>query len=259
VALLSVAVLAAGSSCDNGDWISDVEPGQGGADGVIIATVTPTTSANSNLLLPDLETLPLYDLHIQYGTNGRVLRFATTVTNGGDGPLELLGVSDPRSNRTTAIQRIVKRDGSLQEHIAGNFVYHPTHSHWHFEDFILFELWTYRPDGSLETQLESTGKLTFCIFDSEPMNPPFPYAAEKPAFAECGNDAQGVSLGWADTYGSAVPGQELDINDLPDGRYAIRSTADPDNRLRELDDTNNAVVQYVEVTASDLVIPLDGP
>jgi hypothetical protein len=256
--IATVVALALAVNACNDESLSK-SPGQGGSDeGVTIETVTPSPRA-SGLLLPDLETLPPYDLHYSYSAGGAlVLRFATTITNGGDGPLELLGVYDPRGNRTTAIQRIVKVDGTLQEHIAGSFVFHPGHKHWHFEDFTIFELWSYRPDGSLDTLLTSTGKITFCIFDSELMNPPFKGAALKPAFGDCDNDSQGISLGWADTYGSSVPGQELDISNVPEGRYAIRSLADPDNRIIEIDDTNNEVIIFVELTESDIIV-LDGP
>ena len=46
----------------------------------------------------------------------------------------------------------------------------------------------------------------------------------------------GLSIGWADYYGSTLPGQELDIRGLPDGRYCLRNEADPADRLDESDE-----------------------
>ena len=37
---------------------------------------------------------------------------------------------------------------------------------------------------------------------------------------------------------------------MPDGRYAIRSTADPENRLLETNDTNNRSIVYIQLTGN---------
>ncbi|MPZ48290.1 MAG: hypothetical protein GEU75_03085 [Dehalococcoidia bacterium] len=219
------------------------EPGQGGADpdGPI---ATPTPAIDRNLLAPDLQTLPPFKLSLQSTLEGgRELRFGTTIVNLGQGPLDLLGQPDS-AGRTVVTQRIARIDGGISARQVGNFILHPTHEHWHFEDFMEFELWSYAPGGRLEQRLVTSGKLTFCIFDTETIEPA---AAKAAAFSECGNEAQGISVGWGDTYDAPVPGQALDVSDIADGRYALRMIADPDDRLLELDETNNANVAYIEI------------
>lgn len=74
----------------------------------------------------------------------------------------------------------------------------------------------------------------------------------------CGGQIQGVSPGWEDIYEATFDGQELDISELPDGRYAVRITADPDNQVPELDKSNNSIVVYIEI--ADLQVDvLPGP
>jgi subtilase family serine protease len=65
-------------------------------------------------------------------------------------------------------------------------------------------------------------------------------------------------VGWGDTYEATVPGQHLNLTSVPDGRYALRSTADPDNLLVESNERNNDVIVYVEITGLALDV-LDGP
>ena len=50
----------------------------------------------------------------------------------------------------------------------------------------------------------------------------------------------GVSVGWEDEYYYGLPGQELNVTGVKAGRYCLVSTADPDNLLRESDNSNNA-------------------
>ena len=49
----------------------------------------------------------------------------------------------------------------------------------------------------------------------------------------------GLSAGWQDPYTWALPDQRLDITGLPDGRYRLVATADPNNWFREVDEKNN--------------------
>lgn len=64
----------------------------------------------------------------------------------------------------------------------------------------------------------------------------------------------GISPGWGDTYGSSLSGQELNIEAVPDGEFALRSVADPDNNLAESDEA----IVYLEIEA-DQVRELEKP
>lgn len=198
--------------------------------------------------LPDLIALPPRQLYIRISpeTGRRELRFSTTIVNVGDGPLDLWGRHDPRSGKTVATQRIATVKGTV-DRLAGSFVYHRGHEHWHFESFTMFELLTLQNDGSLGSVAATTGKMTFCIRDSEHVNPALPHAAPKRVFNGCEQNVQGISVGWGDLYRAKTPGQSLDLRRVPDGVYAIRSTSDPENRLAEKDETNNATTGFVEL------------
>jgi hypothetical protein len=246
--IVSGTGLLAGDGQPAAGWTDDLPlqldiPGE--PAGVAVSQPTP----DPNLLLPDLVTLAPENLYIEVnGAGDRLIRFDTSVINVGDGPLDMLGTYDATANAVRAIQRIQTLTGDVVEQFVGSFVFHQGHNHWHFEDFTVFELWSYRLDGSLDELLATTGKLTFCVIDSEPIDPPLADAPAVPAFGGCGREVQGISVGWADVYDSTIPGQQLDITDVPDGRYAVRSTTDPDNLLMETDETNNSVAVYIEIS-----------
>jgi hypothetical protein len=218
---------------------------------------TPTPDAPKELL-PDLQVLPTRELYIEGAGDARKLRFSTTVVNTGDGPLDIAGAFDAARRITTATQLVHHDDGSAEEHLAGEFAFHPGHEHWHFRDFTAFELWTYREDGSLDEMKASTGKATFCAVDEVLEHADLPRVPQGPSYLQCGQAVQGISVGWSDTYTADLIGQELDISGVPDGRYAVRTIVDPAERLRETRDDNNEGVVYVELHG-DRVSMLDGP
>lgn len=210
-------------------------------------------------LLPDLQVSQPHELFIQAGIDGvREIRFSTTIANLGDGPLAMVGGFDEGTGAVSTIQRIEHTDGSLEQYDVGRFVFDDGHDHWHLEDFIVFELLSLGPAGQPEAVLATTGKMTFCLADSHPSAEQPPNAAPKASVTSCEQEIQGISVGWEDIYLAALPGQELDIPELPDGRYAIRSTVDPDGLLLETDDENNESLSYVEVSGS-VISYIEGP
>lgn len=218
------------------------------------AAASPTPSPSPGLLLPDLRVGPPRELHITRDprTGDRQIRFSTAVTNLGEGPLELSGEHDPIERRTVASQRIRRFDGGTDARVAGVFVFHPAHDHWHFEDFTSFELWTHDGDGELTRLVATTGKMSFCVWDSDPMADPPPEAPSRRAYERCPQDIQGLSIGWMDVYSARTPGQHLTIEGVPDGAYAIRSTVDPVDRLIESDEGNNDAIVYVRLSGSQI-------
>ncbi len=199
------------------------------------------------MLLPDLRTLPPFDLRIRWDsrTNTTLLRFSNSIWNSGQGPIELLGISDPASGRTYVTQRIFASGEAIHELVVGEFTYHPHHFHWHFEGFALFELWSLASDGTLDAVVSSSGKASYCVRDYSRSSQP--QVQPRPRYTVCGTDLQGISPGWIDTYQYFLEGQSLDISSLPDGRYALISTADPFNLIHESDDTNNMAVIYLQI------------
>jgi hypothetical protein len=220
--------------------------------------VPPAERETPHELLPDLQVMPTRELYVEDGGSGRKLRFSTTVVNTGDGPLDIAGMFDAARGITTATQLVHRSDGSTKEHLAGEFIFHPGHEHWHFEDFTVLELWTYGDGGELDEMRATTGKATFCAVDEVLEYADLPHVPDGPAYLQCGQSVQGISVGWSDTYTADLIGQELDITGVPDGRYAVRTIVDPAERLRETRNDNNALAVYVELRG-DSVSMLDGP
>ena len=210
--------------------------------------------AEDDPLEPDLVIRPITGLSIDTATRRKLLRFATRVGNSGVGIAELAPGQratdcdedgDPSNDRRT-FQRIYQdtdgngyytRDGDelLSRIYAGCSIYHPAHSHWHFEEFARYVL--ERP--ATGRVVASSEKVSFCVRDSLR----FGSFAGSPATAYYGDCTQGsimgLSIGWADLYSASLPGQELNVRGLSDGRYCLRMTANPAGRILESDRSNN--------------------
>ena len=232
----------------------------------IFVSYAPMPVTGATDLLPDLRTLSPKQIYIRYAYvcsnnvctfTGRELRFSNTVWNGGQGPLELRGEYNPASGKTRVWQRIYSTDGSFRERFVGEFVWHAGHNHWHFEKFALYELWSLSSKGSLKNVVVSSHKITFCIADTEKIAQLIG-SPSTAVYNTCGNQLQGISVGWGDTYGAGIEGQSLDITNVLDGKYALKSTADPVNRLTESNDNNNAMIIYIKI-AKGTVTVLSGP
>jgi hypothetical protein len=210
-------------------------------------------------LLPDVVVRPITEIRIKKRKGLKLLRFASIIGNAGAGIVELKpdnprsaadndcdGDGDPLNDRK-AFQRIYRdADGDgvftrgvdevLERRFAGCSVFHPAHDHWHFEEFARYRL--VKPaTGRI---VASSEKVSFCVRDSIRFGPSMPGSPFPAHYGNCTQDSvTGLSIGWADYYGSTLPGQELDVRGLPDGRYCLRNAADPVDRLRESDDGNN--------------------
>ena len=59
--------------------------------------------------------------------------------------------------------------------------------------------------------------------------------------------ARSLPTGWGDTYFQTLPGQSLDITNVPNGTYYISVKANPAGRLFESDYTNNRQLRQIEL------------
>lgn len=189
-------------------------------------------------------------------TPTRCLRFETLVANLGTGPLELRYRADQITSTRGVMQRIYASDGSYREFPAGSYVLHPAHAHFHFVDFAVAALWQADAGGRRRgaAPLRSGRKAGFCLEDvyqyrgsTEARYVP-PYACY-PNRAVGGEVSQvnGISVGWADVYDLATPGQYIEISGVPDGYYLLQITVDPDRRLREQRTADNVVWQRIRL------------
>jgi hypothetical protein len=222
--------------------------------GTTLPALAQTESDEPVLLLPDLRTLPPADIDIQiYPSGARMLRLDNTIWNSGEGPLELLGQYNRVSRKTQVWQHIQAADGPPMERVVGEFVYHPMHTHWHFEEFALYQLWTVSAYGTLEQVVATSAKLSYCLLDTDIIDRDLPDFARWGSYYNCGQVEQGLSVGWGDTYDSFLDGQSLDITGLPDGAYALVSTTNPVGRILETDYTNNVGTTYIQIAGEQVV------
>ncbi|HEV2786161.1 MAG TPA: lysyl oxidase family protein, partial [Solirubrobacteraceae bacterium] len=109
------------------------------------------------------------------------------------------------------------------------------------QDFAEYELWTQAefdawiaPGRNVGTARHVGSKTSFCITDSRRVVT-LPGTPSTSSYEDCGSSVQGLSVGWGDTYGWALPEQWVDLGIAPlaDGSYVLRSIADPLNKLYE--------------------------
>jgi hypothetical protein len=206
-------------------------------------------------LLPDLRTVVPQHLQIQNAGRREILRFSNGIANTGAGPWALRPEPPPggTNTETTAVQEI-RDSGALykcgqqpkqvtecynvvSERLAGTFVYHPEHNHWHIGDVALFEVRRGSPTGPVVGG--NSIKVTFCLIDWYKLEDNSP-TTEK-VFWDCATSFQGISAGWVDQYHQSTEGQQLDLTGIPNADdYYLVSTANYAGIYTESDTTNNS-------------------
>jgi len=142
------------------------------------------------------------------------------------------------------MQHIYLRSGKYRARRAAASEFHPTHTHFHIEDFYISKLWaTKGGDINGAKPVSVTKKNGFCPEDSEP----YSSGAVEPRY-RCRNDLRaengvseivGISAGYMDTYGYALPDQFLEITGVGDGHYVLEVVIDPDNNFVESNEADN--------------------
>src|SRR5919199_4979033 len=219
-----------------------------------LAAAAPAMAAP---LYPDLTTLPPRDLRFDradvsqdlHGDFHNVLRFTNTVWNNGSGRLELRATINPTTKDGTAYQRVYDDQGGSTDTAVGRFYWHAVHSHYHYDDWGRYQLWTkadydaWVASGRTNGAPDDIGtKTTSCIMDEEFIKtmPNMPYPGQFPSdgcFPNAQNFMiQGLSPGWGDTYDYYRFEQWIDLGatgSLADGAYVLRSVTDPTNKIYE--------------------------
>lgn len=220
-----------------------------------IALSLPGNSLAQTDRLPNLVAKPAADIQLVRNfaiTDGWTLRFSTTSWNSGTGPLELVaGEIETGNTRRKVYQRVYLSDGSSFQHYAGSFVYHPEHNHFHFERYATYTL---QPVNSPGASQRSGAKTTFCVMDTDKVNGSLPGAPISAVYASCGNAIQGMSVGWGDTYGSHLAGQELDFTGNPDGTYQLRIDVDPNTVLLETTRSDNGSCVLIDIARPNVTV-----
>lgn len=200
-----------------------------------------------NYLFPDMVVTEPTPFYVVRDGDKKILRFSTTYANIGEGPLEIVSTLNDDGETSHAIQRITKKDGSIEEHDVGNFIFHTEHDHWHIEDYVKFEIWSVNKDGKPDKPLANTAKISMCLWDERPYNLSIENAASGRVYSGCKSNIQGTSIGWSDNYWPELPGQFVDITDLQDGDYFMISNVNFDHKILEKDYSNNENILPIKI------------
>jgi hypothetical protein len=238
-----------------------------GLAALMLAAQTPGAHGDhgENELLPNLKVRRVPRVELAEEMHGkRWLRFDTEVANRGRGPLHLQPKAvecDDEPQRYQTMQSLFLDhdansvydravDTAFNEHDAGCIIFHEEHNHWHFEDFARYELFKIKEGGTVRRKAVATAdKVSFCMMDTAPLSTQPPGAPSSGYYKGIFDDGckyhqqrfppMGISVGWYDLYGMALPGQELDITGLPTGPYCLSITLDATDRLRETKELDN--------------------
>ena len=204
--------------------------------------------------LPNLVPVPVSGVRVGQddARSGTALRFDTRTANRGATALDLQAGDAAPDGTAAALQCTAWTDASTcgaREQV-GRFVLHPEHAHAHFEDYARYSLHLLDQDGDPDLGADGLvagdGKASFCIVDSERERRDAP----GPRYTSCGatpGGIQGISAGWRDLYTSSLPGQQVELAGVPDGDYALVVVLDPDDRLRESNESDNAAATPVRI------------
>jgi hypothetical protein len=215
------------------------------------------TSATAQVArTPNLTPLPASNFSLVTNANGTLsLRFNTTSWNNGTGPFQLeAGPVDTGNGKQQVFQRVFNTDGTSALFFAGWFEWHNGHNHFHFDDYALYTL---QPVNAPGASARTGAKTTFCVMDTTKINGSLLGAPTNAGYSTCGNQIQGMSVGWGDTYGSHLAGQELDFTDNPNGIYQVRIEVDPKKVMIESNKNDNVSCALISVTRPSTVNVLD--
>ncbi len=220
----------------------------GGAFGALKETTGGTA------LYPDLRTVVPQHLQLVNAGQQEILRFSNGIANTGAGPWALRP-DPPISQATTTVSAVqeIRDSGAyyrcgeqpkqvtecyhvVSEKVAGTFLFHPEHNHWHIGDVALFEVRKGSPTGPIVGG--NSIKTTFCLIDWYKLDDNSPTTER--VFFDCYTSFQGISVGWVDQYHQSTEGQQLNLTDLPNANdYYLVSTANYAGVFTETDYTNN--------------------
>lgn len=204
--------------------------------------------------LPDLVPLPIKNLQLKKLNGRTILKFTASFLNQGEKHFELAvnAKTEFKSGETyqEVYQSIAGENGIYRNKVVGNFSWHIPHKHYHYSDFADYVFSFVKPAS--DTQVPNAPKTirqktTFCIRDNEPFSPTVNGAPQKAIFPTCGQDRQGLSIGWVDIYKNTLPDQYIDINDMPAGTYSLSFFLDPNQRFIEEHKDNNISTIFIEL------------
>ena len=192
----------------------------------------------------------------------RCLRFTTGPRNAGPGPFEIdydptaagLGLETPGPS----YQRIYYSDGTSTLRPAGHFQFHPAHGHYHYLDFLQFQLYSVSEQHEL-TPAGSGKKLGLCPADElfadwHTFNQQQTHSFTANCGYAPGEASLGLNVGWGDVYRWQRPGQYVDFSNDGDGYYVLRVTVNAHHQALVVHPDRNLGYAYIHVVGSRVTV-----
>lgn len=229
-------------------------PDENISDENLRATVLP----ENNILFPDIVIADPETVAIETGEDRKNLRFDTTFANLGEGDLRIY--STEKEEGFVASQILETEPGQEYHVNIGKFEYKDEHEHWHLANFANYELWNFGEDGERDELLSSNVKISFCIWDygefpEGNFDVPIDIVdTQARQFPECNYELQGLTVGWYDKYEAFTQGQSIDIREIPDGQYMLRTIINVEEDVYESSYENNESFIYIEIEENSVSI-----
>ena len=167
---------------------------------------------------------------------------------------------NPETEQLEVYQYVYEGEWATRGRSVGTFNYNHRHGHLHFDEFARYELWTVDADDQLAERVAQNQKVGFCLMDIKNMASRATHVqsgltgeAGGPVYAGCRDDIQGISPGWGDEYLALLYEQDIDLTNVPGGRYALRITSNPDREIEEARYDNNEAVAYLTLQDETVV------
>jgi hypothetical protein len=235
----------------------------GGADAVNVdftATALPPPPPPP-INYPDLsDIIPTGQISIAGVGTSRVFQYTHDTFNGGPGPLVIQPVYNQASGTYQGIQYVYTFSGgqwtlSRQVPLAGVFIFHAIHGHFHFP-FTTYGLYAVAADGGIGAPVALSDKIGFCIADSFIYAPSLPNAGALGNLGSCTDPTslRGLDIGAVDEYDKTDEGQSISLANVPDGTYWLRAIVDPNNFFAESDKSNNETDVQFTIAANTVQI-----
>jgi len=202
-------------------------------------------ASDPRLLLPDLVPDTPASVRTRLMGGERIVEFTSSIGNVGPGALLVEGITVTLGGTqvTVGYQLIDRNDGSRCARESGVFEYHPAHSHFHFDDFVGYEVRV--GDPNLGPLVVTGEKASYCLIDMTPVRgfdvARHPLLRGRITCTEA-EGIQGISVGFKDVYDRTLPGQLLSLDrptSIPAGSYFIVNDVDPLGILWESNKANN--------------------
>lgn len=168
-------------------------------------------------------------------------------------------------------QRVYHKSGNTMtyyERFAGSMTYHPSHGHYHVDDWEIMTLRIQDPNepNPLNWPIVGTGnKVGFCIEDYQSCSTANGHCRDSanniltnPIIVNfglgggnygCGNIFQGITVGYTDIYWETLDGQWINIDPgTCNGQYYVVIEVDPHNFFLESNEGNNYFATPITLT-----------